>query len=160
MKALKLGTTVKDTATGLKGMLTLLQLRQDFSQYYNFQPQGLNPEDGQPVDTYWIEPQRVVDGIAVDIDLPEEVMATEVRDTATGFHGKVISMTHFLSGCTHIEIQPEGRNKKTGNPFKSLGLDIMRCEGKAIKKLSVHEKEEHKKEKPSPMSYEHFRPKV
>ena len=160
MKMLKLGTIVRDNATGLKVMLTMMQMRQDGTQYYNAQPCVLNPKDGSPVKHFWTEPNRIVGGIDVEIDLPVDVLGTEARDTATGFHGKVISITSFMSGCVHINIQPEGRNRETGAAFDDVGFDILRCEGKAIKKLTEAKKAEARQERPSPMPYQSFRPKI
>jgi len=151
IQLLKLGTRISDSATKLKGMLTHVAIGIDQHVYYLFQPEGLNPEDGQPSRRIWIVHQRVIDGERHEVDIPFEVLGTEVRDAATGFAGMAIELQMHVSGCLHVLIQPAGVVKKTNAIIESADFDIRRCEGKAIKRLTDEERERDQRAHPSPI---------
>jgi hypothetical protein len=153
MKIIKLGTKTRDKATGLKGMLTHYQVEMDHRAFYLFQPEGLNPEDGQPVKRLWLVPERLVDQVATqEVELPLAVLGTEVRDAASGFEGTAIALCLHISGCVHVGVQPKGALRKTGGAVDNCDFDIRRLEGKAIKKITEAQRDTDQKQKPSPSS--------
>jgi hypothetical protein len=149
MTILKLGVTVKDSATKTEGMLTHF-LYSPNSQCYIYQPKLVNPETGLPASSIVIDAARVENGKLDDVDLPLEIINTEVKDKATGIEGKAIGLVYHINGCVHIEFQPKGRVEKTGAPIKTLELDIRRLEGKAIPKMTDAELKADQKKNPSP----------
>jgi len=149
---IKLGSIVTDTPTGLTGMATLLQIEMDGSRALHLQPRGLNPETGKPVDGFWVVESRLKGGDIVDEpDLPLDLLGTEVEDLASGYKGTAISIMLHLSGCVHVNVQAKGSLSKTGEAIHTANFDIRRLKGKAIKTMSEKEKEQDKKDKPSPM---------
>jgi len=129
---IKLGSIAKDTATGLKGMVTVLQVGMDGRHFYLVQPKGLNPETRQPVKRLWVVESRLEGGEHAEIpDLPVEVLGTQVEDVATGFSGMAVNLLLHISGCVHVEIQPPGA-LKSGDAVESCNFDIRQLKGKAI----------------------------
>src|SRR5688500_19852919 len=116
---LKLGTMVKDHVTGLKGMLTHANY-EGGNYMYAFQPHGLNPKTQEPVDGCWIASDRIRGG--VDIPTPAQfedaisVLGSEVEDQGSGFKGIAVAAIMHISGCVHVDIQPPGVVKETGEP--------------------------------------------
>jgi len=149
----KLGTLVKDSATGLKGMLTHLQVEMDGLMHYLFQPKGLNPENGHPVPKLWLVDSRIENGELTHVQLPTEVLGTEVEDIASGFKGTAISLVLHVSGCVHVNVQPKGVLAKTGGPIEPMDFDIRRLKGNRIPKLTEEAREKDQKKKPSPGGY-------
>jgi hypothetical protein len=148
----RLGGIITDSATSLKGMLTHYVILIGGSAKYIFQPHGLSPESGEPVDNVFLEPIRIQGGEVVpEPALPLEVLGTEAEDMASGFKGTVIELCLHISGCIHVVIQPKGPVKKTGEIHKAHGFDIRRCKGVAIKPMTEPQRQEGQKEKPSPM---------
>lgn len=151
---LKLGTLVKDTASGLSGMLVLMQIDQD-NQFYYLQPHGLNDETGQPVKGMWIGEARIKGGVVLD-SMPDRVaealpaLGTSVTDKASGFSGKAIAIILHLNGCVHIEVQPQGLIKH-GDPVAAHDFDIRRLEGRAIVKKSEAQIKREDRETPGPI---------
>src|ERR1051325_7946972 len=149
----KLGTMVTDNVTGLKGMLTHYHVEGD-SQNYSFQPHGLNPKTQEPVEGMWIAPDRIRDG--VESPVPSQfksainVLGSEVQDQGSGFKGIAVAAILHISGCVHLDIQPPGVVKETGEPIKRHNFDIRRLKGKAVKQMSAAESEVHQEQRPSP----------
>src|ERR1019366_7592889 len=141
-------------------MATHMQLDTAQQVFYHFQPKGLNPKTGEPVDSYLVDPARLIDGEYVEdfIDLPISVLGTEVEDKASGFKGTAIALIYHINGCVHFDVQPKGTLKETGSSIRQVNFDIRRLTGKAIKKLSEPELEKSKKEKPSPAPTSSYRP--
>lgn len=150
MKLFKLGTKVKDKASGIDGMLTVASIDMDGGQQYAVQPCALNPKTKLPLEPFWINSSRVVGGKEVKIELPINVISSEVEDMATGLKGTVICLNYHLSGCVHLEIKPKGTIKETGETIKCIDIDIRRLKGKEIPVLTEKELDEDKKKKPSP----------
>jgi hypothetical protein len=152
IKIIKLGSVTKDTATGLMGMVTHAYMELDRRLQYAFQPRGLNPETGQPVDRVWVVPDRLdMDGVAFDaVAFPIEVLGTEVTDTASGFKGIAIGINMHISGCVHVAVQPKGTLAKTGAAVASMDFDIRRLKGKAIPVLTEDERSSDQAARPSP----------
>lgn len=148
----KLGSITTDPASGIKGMLTHVLFETAVRpMYYLFQPEGLSPEDGQPVRAHWLISEKITANTpTADIDLPLEVIGTQARDLASGFAGTVVSLTLHISGCVHVAIQPKGALKKTGAKADSCEFDIRRCAGPAIPVLTAGYVERDRKARPSP----------
>lgn len=149
----RLGTIVKDRATGLEGMLTHFARYADGNEFYLFQPRGLNPKNGQPLKTLWVEEGRIEGGEVVPSEeMPNlylEVLGTEVEDRGTGFKGTAVEVQLHTNGCVHFFVQPAGR-QETGDAIQSCNFDIRRLVGPAIKPLSHEEKVESMRRHPSP----------
>jgi hypothetical protein len=147
---IELGSEVEDKATGLKGMVTCLQIEMNKSVYYTFQPKGLNPKTGQPVEGMWLVEERLTGGARIDMpDLPVNVLGTIVEDKASGFKGLAVSLVYHLNGCVHFNIQPQGL-QETGAPIETHNFDIRRLTGEAIKPMTKEVKKADEKERPSP----------
>ena len=146
----KLGCDMSDKASGAKGQLTHVQTDGD-NTYYLFQPKGLNPETGLPVDSKWICAWRVVDGLKVQVELPIELVGTAVRDRASGFGGIVTFVELHINGCLHALIQAKGEVKKTGAMVVESNFDIRRLTGARVPTFgSDGAMVRHMKKKPSP----------
>jgi hypothetical protein len=49
-----------------------------------------------------------------------------VRDRITGASGIVVCVSHYLTGCTHVQIQ--GKAGKDGKPPEWISIEETRCE--------------------------------
>lgn len=156
---IKLGSYCTDEATGIEGMVTHLQIEMDLSEYYQFQPKGLNPKSGQPVDRMWMVEKRLSGGeIVDDVDLPTHVLGTIVEDKASGFKGMAVSLVYHINGCVHFNVQAKGL-QDTGAPIETCNFDIRRLTGDAIEPMTPEEQKKDEKERPSPASDSCYRPK-
>lgn len=154
-----LGTIVRDTATGLKGMLTHYQIEMCDQRYYSFQPSGLNNKTGQPAKNYWIVEDRIAGGQhGVEPDLPTQVIGTQATDLASGFSGTIISICLHISGCVHALVMPKGV-LKTGEAKDSCDFDLRRLAGPAITKLTEAARRLDEKKRPSPMRVAAYSPR-
>lgn len=154
----ELGTMVTDKATKLKGMLTHLRIHTGRECVYLFQPHGLNPETGHPLKTLMVSGDRIGGGKQVDDSfIPYDVLGTEVEDTASGFKGTAVSLTVHLSGCVHVTIQPAAKVKRTNEAVEELDIDIRRCKGPKVPKLTKAERKRDESDKPSPAPSEGFK---
>lgn len=151
VKLLELGTMVSDTVSGTKGMLTHLYLETGDQKRYIYQPRGLNPKDGKPVQSIFVDESRISGGKYVEVELPTNALGTPGEDIATGFKGTIIGLTYHINGCTHVEIKPKGINKQTGATFDSHEFDIRRVKGKVIKPLAKKALKKSIQQSPSPM---------
>jgi len=142
---------VTDNATGMKGMLTHCQINPLGNTMYVFQPKGLNPETGHPVERIYLDESRIQGGKPQEIEVPTEVLGTEVEDLATGLVGKAIALVVHLSGCVHCDVQPTGKLTKTGSVPGLTDIDIRRLKGVKVPKLTKAEKAQDRATKPSPM---------
>lgn len=152
-KMLKLGTIVTDKVTGIEGMLTVHQTDMSGNQHYSFQPAGLNPEDRQPLDIFWVTEKRIEGAQIVSIKLPLEILGTEVEDKATKFKGTAIALYYYLNGCIHVEVKPKGVIEKTKQSIKSKEFDLRRLRGAAIQEMNEEELEKSKVIAPSPENH-------
>lgn len=146
----KLGMKVSDEITGRQGMLTAFTVLHGGNEYYGFQPVGTNPETGHPIKPDWMGEGRILG--AVDVPEPEiyrRVLGTSVVDDASGVSGRCVSVTLHLSGCVHINIQPEG-TLKNGNCPDELNVDIRRCSGAMIPKWTEEQIAKDREKRPSP----------
>lgn len=151
VKVLKLGTTVHDKATRLPGMLTHWLMNMSGTVEYLFQPHGLD-EEGQPLKRLYLCLARleVKESDFEEVEVPFEILGTEVASSASGFKGMAIVFIRHLNGCFHIEIQPSGRSAKTGAPIGACEFDMRECIGEMIPKMDEQERKKSIKEKPSP----------
>ncbi|MCX6790110.1 MAG: hypothetical protein NTV60_01120 [Candidatus Kaiserbacteria bacterium] len=151
VQVLKLGTTCEDRATGLKGTLTHWIIQMSGVIDYVFQPKGLD-ENGQPFKKLYLCLDRlsVKEGDFEMVDVPFEILGTQVTDKASGFNGMAIAFIRHINGCFHVDIQPKGTVPKTGAPISSHDFDLRSCTGKKIIELSKPALEKSRVEKPSP----------
>lgn len=148
---IELGSIVTDVATGLEGMVTNLQIEMDHSMAYRFQPRGLNPKTGQPVDGTWLVESRLSGGNRIDFPehLPFDVLGTIVEDKASGFTGMAISMVFHQNGCVHFNVQPNTQ-QESGAPVEASNFDVRRLKGEAIQEMTKEEQKIDEKKRPSP----------
>lgn len=149
-KILQLGTIVTDSVTGLKGMLTHFHIDMSQNQNYLFQPQKLNPETGQPVDTFWANSERLPLAKTIDFELPMDIIGKEAVDLGSGYKGTIIGITLHINGCVHAELKAKGFIKKTGEAIKAIDTDVRRLKIKGVKMLTPTELQASIKQSPSP----------
>ena len=153
----KLGTIVRDSVTGLKGMLTHIQTEMSGDQFYVFQPEGLDKKTLLPLDQMWVVEDRIEDG--EDIEMPDhinekmDVLGTEVEDKASGFKGIAIAAIYHMNGCLHIDVQPKGTNPDTGKIIERVNFDIRRLKGKFIEEETEEEVKYSEVKFPSPAPF-------
>lgn len=150
VQIVKLGTIVTDIATGRDGMLTLMQIAQDQSQDYFFQPCALNPEKQEPVEGFWLKKERLAGFTIEEIDAPLQVLGTIVTEKATRFTGRAINILIHATGCVHIDIQPPGSLAKTGASVRPHNFSILRLTGEAIPSLNAAAEAQERASRPSP----------
>ena len=156
---LKLDTDVKDISCNQDGRLTLMQIEMNGSKYYFFQPKGINPKTGEPIDGRWIVDSSIGGGVQVpDPDLPINILGSQVMDNASGYTGMAISMRLHVNGCCHFSVQ-SSQLLETGSVPLSVDFDLRRLSGEKIKTLDEVELEKSKLETPSPMSVKPYRPR-
>lgn len=153
---LKLGTIGCDKATGLTGMLTHCHIYSSMDTRYLFQPNGINRETGRPVRRLAINSHRFSPWVFEDVEVPVEVIGTQVTDDASGFTGIATSFIRHVNGCLHVVVQPPDRLSKSNEPYPEMEFDLRQCSGEAIKEMSETEKRESKLTAPSPMEHEPF----
>ena len=157
---LKLGTTVKDKSTNQEGMLTLMQVEQNDSRYYYFQPRGVSPKNGEPVEGRWIVDTSVEGGIEVTPPyLPLDILGSYAKDNASGYEGNVISLRLHINGCVHVSLQSTQILKETGTVPLSVDFDIRRLSGEKIDNMTEEELEESKIKNPSPVGVAPYKPR-
>ncbi len=151
IKVIKLGVPCRDKATGLTGMLTHWLCNMGQEIIYLFQPKGLNA-DGGPVDKISLERERLEATPAMfeEVEIPFEILGTEIYDKASGYKGMAIAFVRHINGCFHVQIQPPGILKKTNSPIPKEDFDLRQCAGKKIAQLNALELAESKKKKPGP----------
>ena len=86
-----------------------------------------------------------------EIEIPLEILGTEVKDKVTGIKGMAVSFLRHVHGCFHVYIQPKGKPNAT-SVIQKNDFDLRGCEGPAIKKLSKKEIKKSQNEEPSPSS--------
>ena len=151
IETITLGTVCKDRATGLTGTLTHWVLDMDKRVEYVFQPKGLD-SNGQPIDHLLLGTVRldVNESDFEDVDVPFEILGTEVTDMASGFTGMAVDFIFHINGCFHVAIQPQGVVERTGLPIRKCEFDLRRCSGEKIIELSEAELAESTEKDPSP----------
>ena len=155
---IELGSVVEDIATGIEGMVVNLQIEMDHTEYLRFQPRGLNPKTGHPVDSMWLVEARLKGGNRIPMpELPLHVLGTIVTDNASGFTGMAVNMVLYLNGCFHFNVQAKGQ-QDSGAPIETCNFDIRRLSGEAIVPLTKEEQTVSEKKNPSPIGACGYKP--
>jgi hypothetical protein len=151
LRVLKLGTECRDLATKLEGTLTHWTLDMGKGVMYLFQPKGLD-EDGQPVKKLFLCLERLegVENEFEEVDVPFEILGTQVTNKPSGFTGMATEFVRHVNGCFHVVIQPAGRLSKKNVPIAARDFDLRECTGKMIPQLKESELRESKAKRPSP----------
>ncbi len=151
LRVLKLGTVCADTATKLEGTLTHWVFGMDDTVRYIFQPKGLDDE-GTPVKKLLLADRRlkVKDSDFEEVEVPVDILGTQVTAKASGFTGMAIEFIRHINGCFHVTIQPAGLAKKTKEAIRACDFDLRECTGPKIVELSEPELKKSKREQPSP----------
>lgn len=150
---LRLGTECRDKATGLTGTLTHWLMNMDGRIEYLFQPKGLT-EECQPLKKLYLCGARldVREADYEEIDVPFEILGTEVADKASGFTGMAVQFVRHINGCFHVEIQPSGVVPIKGTPIASNDFDLRECVGEKIPVMTEADRSESTARYPSPSS--------
>lgn len=150
---LKLGTTVVDKTTKQFGMLTHMQIEENGNIYYNFQPRGLHPKTGEPLECRWLVDTHVLEGIEITPpSIPTDIIGSIATDLASGYTGTAVSLRLHLNGCVHISLQSDIILEETGNVPISIDFDIRRLVGDKIPVLTDIEYDNSIVNKPSPIT--------
>jgi len=152
INVVKLGTVCTDKATGLTGTLTHWIYDMGHRHDYLFQPQGINSDDGQPLGKLFLELARLVlppDSMET-IDVPEEILGSQVTDKASGFSGMAVNFVRHINGCFHVTIQPSGVLPKTNGPVRKAEFDLRGCSGEKIIEMTEAERAQSQVKNPSP----------
>jgi hypothetical protein len=154
----RLGDQFFDLATNVHGSITHLSINMEGHVNYIFQPTGLNKETRQPLATIVVERSRLQrvsqsgsqEVEEVEIEIPFEVLGSQVTHDATGFTGTAILLVYHINGCFHVMIQPHERVPNTGELVKPRDFAYIACSGDQIRKLTAKEVQREKKDRPSP----------
>jgi len=151
IRVLKLGTECRDNATNLTGTLTHWLMDMSGRIEYLFQPKGLN-EEGQPLKRLALCTERlsVKEEDFEAVDVPFEILGTQVTNKASGFTGMAVQFIRHINGCFHVEIQPKGTLLKKGTPIQSNEFDLRECVGDKIPTLTKKARKESITQEPSP----------
>jgi hypothetical protein len=158
---LKLGTKVKDKSTNQEGMLTLMQVEENGNIYYYFQPRGVSPKHGEPLEGRWIVDTSVKYGVEVTPPyLPLDILGSYAKDNASGYEGNITSLRLHINGCVHVSLQSTQILKETGTVPLSVDFDIRRLSGEKIDNMTDEELEESKINTPSPVGVAPYKPRL
>jgi len=157
---LKLGTLIKDKSTNQEGMLTLMQVEQNENIYYYFQPRGVSPKHGEPLEGRWIVDTSVEGGVIVTPPyLPVDILGSYAKDNASGYEGNITSLRLHINGCVHVSLQSTQILKETGTVPLSVDFDIRRLSGEKIDDITEEELEESRLKNPSPTGVGPYKPR-
>jgi hypothetical protein len=157
---LKLGTNVKDKSTNQDGMLTLMQVEQNENVYYFFQPRGVSPKTGEPLEGRWIVDSSIEEGVTVIPPyLPVDILGSHAKDNASGYEGVITSLRLHINGCVHVSLQSQQILEETGTVPLSVDFDIRRLSGEKIDTMTEEEKEESQIKNPSPVGVGAYKPR-
>jgi hypothetical protein len=147
---LRLGTVCLDRATELEGTVTHWIIGMGRSVKYLFQPKGLDG-DGQPCRKLILVVERleVSEDDYGEVDVPFEVLGTQVTSKSSGFTGMATEFIRHINGCFHVMIQPAGLSNAR-EAINELDIDMRDCMGEKIVELSLEDLDESLKNKPSP----------
>ncbi len=151
--AVRLNTVCTDIATGIEGTITHWLYNMSGEITYVLQPKGINSKSGLPVSRLNLELARLkvpAKGFE-EVDIPNEILGTEVEDVATGFRGMAVAFIRYINGCFHIVIQPAGLLAENNSPFPKAEFAIQGCKGPKIPELTPEAKKVVDAERPSPI---------
>ena len=155
MRVIALDADVEDKATREKGQVTHVRVGIGAgTTWYCVQPKRLDQKKKIPSEAMWAEEGRLVtkDSNWVDIEMPVEMIGTEVTEKASGFKGLCVGLITHHGGCVHAEVQAPGRDED-GKLIKLQDFDILRLKGEKVPKFTPKEAEQRKKDKPSPAGH-------
>lgn len=153
IRTIALGTVCTDIATQIEGTITHWLYNMSGEVTYVLQPRGSNLKTGLPVARIHLELARlkVSPEAFEEVEIPYEVLGSEVEDKATGFKGMAVAFVRYIDGCFHIVIQPEGLLGENNSLFPKAEFSFQGCKGAKIPVLSPEEKKKVDKETPSPI---------
>jgi len=129
-KEIKLGMTVRDKVTGLKGTASLFAELLSGTRQIAIQPSGKGTDypEGRYIDDHLIE--YIDDGVSrivPPIDNSVTIrLGQKVRDIVSGFEGIAVEKLIYQNGCVHFTVQPKGKMKE--EIPESISLDHKRLE--------------------------------
>ena len=150
VSVLRLGTECPDKATGLTGTITHWLMDLSGRVEYLFQPKGLD-EEGVPLKKLYLCAERLKttrDDLE-QIEVPFEILGTQVADKASGFEGMAVEFIRHINGCFHVVIQPYGMSAKS-KPIPTYDFDLRQCTGEKIPVLSEEKMATSRTKEPSP----------
>jgi len=150
-RVIKMRTECVDSATGLTGTVTHWLINMEEKIDYLWRPKGLDGE-GQPLNAIAACAKRlkVADNDFEEVDIPFEILGTEVTDTISEFTGIAIGFLRHVNGCLHVYIQPQGELPGKKGPIERADFDLRGCTGPMITQLSEPELKESEQKNPSP----------
>ena len=151
-KVLSLGVECRDKATGLTGALTHWIMDMGGAVSYLFQPKGLD-ERCQPLRKIAVCDARLEmpsDGGYETVEVPFEILGSEVTDSPSGFKGMATHFIRHINGCFHVEIQPEGTVPTKGCRIEPCEFSLLQCVGPQIPVLAREERATSVARAPSP----------
>jgi hypothetical protein len=151
VQVLTLGTECRDKATEITGTVTHWVMNMGGRVEYLFQPRGLD-EEGAPLKKLYLCRERleVSEGNFEMVEVPFEILGSQVTDKASGFTGMATQFIRHINGCFHVEIQPKGMLPKKGTVTQSRDFDLRACVGEKIAVLTDEERSASHRERPSP----------
>lgn len=148
MQLLKLNTIVHDKIIDVDGTLTHSVINMDHHVNYIFQPKGIDEISKLPVDKMYVEAARIIGGEYEEVEIPLNILGTEVEEIGSGFKGIITGIVIHLGNCIHAEVTPKGVLK---TDRRTAEIDLRRLVGDAIPKLTKEEVKDSEKKFPSPI---------
>lgn len=146
----ELNQECKDKDTGNKITLTHAIIGEQGVVYYRAQPKGEDPKAKGPVDSYILFPDRIKDAKSKDhINLPVEILHTEVQDVASGVKGMATQFVLHMGNCLHVVMIPKGKTD-TGATPTGFEVDIRRVKSPLLKPMTREEVRSSQAKTPSP----------
>jgi hypothetical protein len=110
----KLGQSIRDTATGLSGVLTAMAERLDGTHQLHIQPhseKGDEFKDGYYIDWNSVD---ITDSVGITNRVHPPIkhnvkLGDTVRDRVTGVTGIATSLSTFFNGCVLVRVVPKAR---------------------------------------------------
>ncbi len=152
IQLLRLRTKYTDKATKIQGTLVSWIMNMGQNVQYVFQPTGLDQDTGLPLERICLEEARleVAEEQFEEVDVPVEILGTQVTDTATGFTGMAVGFVRGMNGCFHVLVQAPVTSGKDQNPLRRQEFDLRGCTGEKIPALTEDQLTESHKKNPSP----------
>lgn len=151
IKSYPLNTEITDISTGRSGTITHIAYEDGKRLSYLFQPKGLNQETFLPLKRVYLPEGRIKTTTPKEeVDVPIEILNTEVKDKTTGYAGIATEIIRLVNGCVHVTVQAN-QTTKDGEIVKPCEFSILQLEGPAIRPLSKKEIKKEKEERPSPV---------
>lgn len=110
-----MGREVTDVVTGIKGIVTSWHHILGGMEQAGVTGEANGDKPGDVMSYDIVQLEVVANGRVVPkIEAPAHPfdLGDEVKDTVTGFTGKIVELTTFLNGCNHVSLQPPMNEKK------------------------------------------------